>query len=299
MRVAVFYPDYVLASWSLSRGLADVFRRLGHDVLNCGIIPDPARPLHRDRYPRFEQLNALDRIIVSGPEHLRRYIRALYPAWDTLRPKVVGWLHETLRREDYGMLPLEELRRLCHCLVTPAYQDQEYGLAWLPFGVDPQMFNGDVEGPREHGPTFIGGLYTKRREALKRWGIGLRVANVGIQGTGGLLLTESARAYADALRNIKIFVNLPTLCDHVVLKVLESLACGCAVVTPLTTSGAAAENYRVFQHKVHLLYYEDDPRDCLRMTEDEAFRKAVAREGQREVIAKHDLCFRCQKLLEM
>jgi hypothetical protein len=300
MRIAVFYPDQILASWSLSRGLADTFRHMGHDVLDCGIVPSPSQPFRHDKYPRFEQLNHVDRIIVSAPEHMRWYIRALYPEWDQVKPKVVGWMHETVRREDYGILPLEEIRRFCHCLLTPAYQDQEYGLEWLPFGVDTRLFNGDVDGPREHGPTFIGWLYRKRQEALKRWDIPLRVGNFGVKGPDGAILhSDSARAYVAELRNTKVFVNLPTLCDHLVLKVLEALSCGCLVVTPITTSGAAMPNYQVFRHGIHLLYYQDEPRDCLRMAEDEAFRRSVAREGQSEVLEKHALHLRCQRMLEV
>ncbi len=261
MRIALFYPDSIYSAWSLSRGLLDELGRMGHEVIDCGMKPDLPLPHLSDRYPSFDELNGVDRIIVSGPEHLRGFITALYPTWDEIKPKVVGWLHETMSREDYGTLPVDAIKRFCPILFTPAHQDQQYGFPWLPFGVDTAVFHGEVNFPREHGTTFIGLMYAKRLDWLRRWGIVPRIVRAEVKGPDGVLPRETVHCYASELRQSRVLLNLPTLCDHLVTKVFEAMACGCAVVTPINLNTVGAENYSLFQNNVHLFYYEDDPRD--------------------------------------
>src|ERR1700692_1859036 len=104
MRIAVFYPAGNTA-WSITKGVRDTFSRMNHEVTDCG--SDYTGPLNHDL------------IFVSGPEYLCKSLRASYPQWDNFPMPKVGWLHETVEREDYstnsiavdGKLPIEELKR--------------------------------------------------------------------------------------------------------------------------------------------------------------------------------------------
>jgi hypothetical protein len=225
---------------------------------------------------------------------------ALYPKWHSLNTRVVGWMHETVRREDYGHLAIEEIKDFCDYLFTPACQDREFGLEWLPFGVDLAMFQGDVDDLRPHGATFVGLLYPKRQEALKRMQLsGLRMGKVEVRGIDGVLPRETARLYSHELRSMKILLNLPSLCDHLVTKIFEGMACGATVVTPRSLHSAGKENYQVFQHGVDLLYYEDSPKECLdELTANDERRRQIAREGQRYVRQRFDNKICCKRLLE-
>jgi hypothetical protein len=96
--------------------------------------------LDHESYPSSEQLRDLDGIVVSGPEHIRSQLLALYPGWRKIAVPKVAWMHETVTREDNGTLPVEEIRQLADTTFCPAFQDQKYGLRWLPFGVDIELF---------------------------------------------------------------------------------------------------------------------------------------------------------------
>jgi len=61
------------------------------------------------------------------------------------------------------------------------------------------------------------------------------VGNIQVHDLGGVRVRETALLYADNLRQIKVFVNLPTLSQLAVTKVYEALACGTFLITPAIT----------------------------------------------------------------
>lgn len=233
MKLAVFYPDSMYCAWSCGPGLVATLERMGHEVL--------AQPVDHSVAPcdyqgaQTDVLKSCDGIIVSCPEWLWKHIRSFYRSWNQIKVPKVGWLAETVEREDYGRLPIEEILRVCDTTFTPAIQDEKYGMKWLPFGVDTQVFNTEERCLRDIDTGFIGLLYPKRiafLEKLKAAGLNLRCGNVAVTGFEGFDQDASVRLYAKTLQRINVFVNLPTLSQLCVTKVTEAVACGCMVFTP-------------------------------------------------------------------
>lgn len=325
MRVACFYPLSIYSAWSVSIGLVDELRRMGHEVFDCPIVPDKKVPLSRSKYPA--ELKDFDLVLVSGPEHLKEFLEALYPNFGRAKARKVAWWHETVRRSDYGKLDYEKINAPYDKVFTPAKQDEEFGMAWLPFGVDLKMFSpgacsrclggGDDldsdekcsqcngtgqfigEHPyKEYGACFIGLLYPKRQEYLQKMGLSLTFGSVSVTGIGGVKHRETASLYASELQKMRVLVNLPSLCDHIVTKVFEAMACGTAVVTPVQTTSEGKDNYSLFQNGKHVLYYEENPRGLIESLLNEPdFRKQLATQGCKEVHEKHGLDKRCEVLL--
>jgi glycosyltransferase involved in cell wall biosynthesis len=263
------------------------------DVTKSGIDPR--------QYPSAEQLSEFDGILVSGPEHVRGHLLKLYPRWHKISVPKVSWMHETVEREDYGRMPLEEIREFANFTFCSAIQDEKYGLKWLPFGVDTEVFKPDWNQPKEYDAAFIGLIYPKRAaflETLKPFlkGITLKLGNVQVLDLSGVRIRESAELYADNLRKIKVFVNLPSLSELVVTKVYEALACGTFLITPTIPSQKNYDN--ILAH-----YYDPGKpgelaeriRFCL---ENEAQRVEATRACCEQVHRLDRLELRCEALLE-
>jgi hypothetical protein len=245
-------------------------------------------------------LRQFDGIVISGPEHMRPELMALYPDWNRISVPKVAWLHETVEREDYGSLPIESIKELADCTFTPAFQDRKFGMEWLPFGVDTQVFKPDWTVPKEFEAAFIGLMYPKRTRFMDALAphlgdLKIRHCNIQVTDLGGVRVRDTAALYAENLRRIKVFVNLPTLCQLAVTKVYEVLACGTFLITP-----AIAED-RNFEHVQAHFYVCDRPdqlgesiRFCL---EHEDERNAATRLCCEEIHKFHRLELRCEVLL--
>lgn len=271
MKIACIYPRSLFSAWSVSEGIVDTLRRMGHEPLNCG-IDQQAKQFKRSDYPSMDELNACDLIIVSGPEHIGKFVRAIYPEWDKVKTKKALWWHETIERADYGKLDVDGIKTLGDVFYTPAAQDEKFGLTWLPFGVDTEMFKpcwvydnvhfqqsadwkheacgeNHIFGPhhcpldrrfdsgkRDIDCAFIGLVYGPRQEFLKKLtphlgDIKLTIGNCQVQDLSGVNIRKSVELYASELRRCKVLMNLPSLCRHTVTKIFEGAACGALVLT--------------------------------------------------------------------
>jgi hypothetical protein len=209
---------------------------MGHEV-SAFPVDAASNTLNRFSYPTAEQLRTFDGIVLSGPEHIRTHLLALYPGWNRIKTPKVSWMHETVERADYGRLPIEAILQLAQKTFSPATQDEKYGMPWLPFGVDTEVFKPDWAVPKEFEVAFIGLVYPKRAEFLQKLvphlkGINLVRGNVQVLDLGGVRVRETAALYVDNLRRIKVFVNLPSLTEVAVTKIYEAQACGTFVITP-------------------------------------------------------------------
>jgi len=284
---------------------------MGHDVValpiqatsnapsreNCNVV---LNPVYRESFPTQEQLREFDGIIISGPEHIRPELMALYPDWNKIAVPKVSWMHETVEREDYGRLPIDAIRQLADVTFAPAVQDEKYGLRWLPFGVDTTVFKPDWNQKKLYDTAFIGLVYPKRAEFLEKLkphlrGINLLVGNIQVHDLSGVCVRETALLYADNLRKIKVFVNLPTLSQLAVTKVYEALACGTFLITPAITE------YKNFENLQAHFYDGNKPeklaesiRFCL---EQEEQRVEATRQCCEQVHQLHRLELRCEVLL--
>ncbi|HEY1464803.1 MAG TPA: glycosyltransferase [Terriglobales bacterium] len=299
MKLACFHPASVFCAWAVATGLVDTLNRMGHptdgfpvDVTKPGI--DPAK------YPTAEELKKYDGILISGPEHVRGHLLKLYPRWDKIRVPKVSWLHETVEREDYGRMPLADIRQFADFTFCAAVQDEKHGLTWLPFGVDTEVFKPDWGQKKEYEAAFIGLVYPKRAAFLETLKphlkeVSLLLGNVQVLDLGGVRIRETAILYAENLRKIKVFVNLPSLSELVVTKVYESLACGTFLITPAIASQKNYDN--ILAH-----YYDPaKPADlaerirfCLKNEEE---RQQAARTCCEQVHRLDRLELRCEVLL--
>ena len=239
MKIALFYPTQG-CPWSLRDGISNTLVRMGHEVTS-----DPV---------------SSDVMFVSGPEYLMPRLRLRFPLWDLMKIPKIGWMHETLHREDYttnfianrGMLPLGELKQFTPLLFTQASQDQAYGLRWVPCGVDTEMFYPRKFHPEEttknDGIIYTGALYKKRRDFLR--------VNPGIKYQAAYREPVSDLDYAALLSRATAVLNLPSLSAMSTAKVFEVLASKTALITPIMYG---PENYALFEHGKHLLYYTDNP----------------------------------------
>ncbi len=299
MKLACFYPASVYCAWCVSTGLVDTLRRLGHEVAALPVDHTQTQ-LNLGSYPARAQLEKFDGIVLSGPEHLRGHILALYPEWCKLSVPKVSWMHETVEREDYGRLPIEAIQRLADTTFCPAAQDERYGLRWLPFGVDTEVFKPNWNQTKTYQAAFIGLIYPKRAEFLKKViphlkGINFMIGNVQVQDLGGICVHETAALYADNLRRIKVFVNLPTLSQLAVTKVYEVLACGTFLITPRIAEARNFDNLQAhFYDPSKPESLAESIRFCL---QEEEQRIAATRVCCQQVHGLHRLELRCQTLL--
>ena len=90
MKIAAFYPPGS-AAWSVSLGIPVVLSRMGHQVIDVGEGQSPPHDVLEDQ----------DVLFVGGPEYRYGAIRAQVPHWDSIKKPKIGWLHETVYREDY------------------------------------------------------------------------------------------------------------------------------------------------------------------------------------------------------
>lgn len=335
MKIAVLYPNNPLCSWNMARGLVNTLRRMGHEPLS---IPMPtARETSETQLAMFhksvtslEVIKRCDLAIVSGPEHIGPWIDAAWGIyeWKNLGIPRAAWLHESLFREDQN-IDFDAIKNFADEWFVPAMQDVEYldqecfakGLAhWLPFGVDTEVFRAcpecDSTKPHDHWfrrqqdipIAFLGLMYPKRQiflQALSRHDHPpLKIAQVAVQDLDGYNYEKSVELYAQSLRRIKVFFNLPAMSRLLVGKVYEALACGTFLLTPmLPPEGGVSKNMLPFNSPEHLIYYRSSNlgyvaqllREWSSSEKDEE-RERIAEAGCREVHEKHSLAVRFEQM---
>jgi|HubBroStandDraft_6_1064221.scaffolds.fasta_scaffold00134_35 hypothetical protein len=250
VKIAAFYSDSPFAGWVQCEGFAEVLARMGHEVTAIGVPPvTQVTQAMADKVNK--PIDDCDMVIVSGPEHLRKWIQHFYPGWAKLKCPKVGWYHESFVREDYS-LEYANFERMFDFHFFPDRADAEkYKGTFLPLGVDYEMFNpavGCTYPERDIEVGFIGLMYPKRQRFVEeltphlgdikidyRTGCqserGL-IPAIGVWDFEGLNIRRSMLLLAETYRRIKVFVTFPSLSNVLVAKVLESLACGCELVAP-------------------------------------------------------------------
>lgn len=324
-RIACFYPGWMPSAWSCSYGIPRTLKRMGHEVVDAPLPMDDIRReeaaseaekrrprLRRGDLPKSEALRDCDLIIVSGTEHIGPYIDSLYPDWSEIKVKKASLLHESCDREDYPaalMGQIERVKRLSDVVYCPAVQDEKYGFKYLPFGVDTDIFKPDILAldanyqvvsgnmpPKKYDLAFIGWMYGKRKEFVQKLmpllDTTICYGKVQVEDLGGVKILETAELYAQNLREIKVFVNLPTLSQLVVTKVYEVMACGTYLLTPACDPKYAA-NWDGWPDDVPDIYTDDNfsgtAERIKKAISDDSWREETARKGCEEVHAKHRL----------
>lgn len=247
LKIAAFYSDSPFAGWVQAEGFCDVLKRMGHDVVGIGV--PPITKVTKEQAERVNKpIGDCDLVIVSGPEHLKRWIKCFYPDWDKLKMPRVGWYHESFVREDYS-LNFEDYKGMFDFHFFPDRADAEkYGHPWLPLGVDTGMFYPPDKENRDIEVAFIGLMYPKRARFVEELtpyldGINIRymvgcqserglIPAIGAWDADGLNVRKSMHLLRETYQRIKVFVTFPSVSNVLVAKTLESVACGCALVCP-------------------------------------------------------------------
>jgi hypothetical protein len=157
-----------------------------------------------------------------------------------------------------------------------------------------------------HG--FIGLMYPTREAWLGRLrphlhDVALMAGQVHVQDFDGYPWLENVQRLAANYRRIAVFLNLPTLSQLLVTKVYEVMACGTFLMTPFIEDDGEP-NCDQFVHGQHLAYYRqgDFPRIrdlAFRFGREDEAREEIARAGCVEVLKKHSLTARMEKVLEV
>lgn len=348
MKICVIFCGSITAGWSAGDGLANAFRKAGHQVL----------PIPRGRQDcpllTVAALNVADLIIVSGPEHIfKTHVKGgepngyslteneltIYEWKHEVKPPKIFMYHESNHREDQTF-GFEDFLSYGDYHFFPAAQDaerydQEHFAKdrsfWLPFGVDTEVFKplachncrggvtkvacplclgtGAERSPKDIDAGFVGLLYPKRQQFLQSLSHHMKqgrdpwlvVGNVQIMDMDGPAWTDQALRLAMNYRRIKVFMNMPAYSELLVSKIVEIMACGTFVLTPML-EGAAEPNCALFQHAKDLVYYHPTNLPFVVQTvrefvERDEMRERIALAGMSKVIEKYSLKVQVPQIL--
>ena len=224
---------------------------MGHDVVEIAV--PPVKSIGKAKADAINKpIEDCDAAIVSGPEHLERWIKTFYPHWDSYSFPKIAWYHESFIREDYSLDFSDYERRYTHHFFPDARDAEKFKGEHLSLGIDTDIFHDLRTQPRDVEVAFIGLLYEKRARFLEEvkphlGDIKVRVAsgNVLVQDLDGINVEKSTELLADQYRRIQVFVTFPSLSNVLVAKVLETMACGCTLVAP--TQPVHLEKYYAYE----------------------------------------------------
>jgi hypothetical protein len=282
-RIVVFHNTaHVGSAWCCAEGISSVLREMGYVVTDGGNPSLTGLP--------EQQLVDADFIILGAPEWFAAALQDRYGSlWGSLRAPKAAWYAESFERDDRSF-DFAPMMNLADRHYFPAIQDAKaFGGAWLPFGVDLTVFR-PMETPQRYDAAFLGSLYPKRLDFIRRVDYPL-ARMVSVEGSTA---RQSFEMLAEAYCSTKIFVNLPAYSRLVVTKVTEVMACGTMLITPRLDHPSASGNMHPFKDRKHLVYYDPDAPTQIGSLVGyylghPAERQRIARAGRREVVRRHSL----------
>lgn len=317
MKICLFYPENVFASWYACGGYVSCLRRMGHEVLN---VPFPGNCYQKNsaqiqdiKYPLFHDINSCDVVILAYLEHIHGWLETIYgiESWEKhIEVPVIARFDESFDRTDLGLPSLwNYLKRWAKYYSFPAIQDAEqFGGDWLPYGADTDIFTpypGFLQKEKAYRLAFIGTMYLKRTDYARNLLLYLKVPfnhnTVLIQDLSGFRFRDQTELLAENYRQIKVFFCLPPMSNLLVCKVFEAMACGAFMMFP-RLQGKAAKNLEIFEDKKHLVYYElgnfkENVDQIHYWIENQHEREAIASNGCEEVLTEYTLERMFEKLL--
>ncbi|RAI55357.1 glycosyltransferase [Roseicella frigidaeris] len=290
-KVAVFHcTARVGSAWCCAEGLSVTLAAMGYQVMDCGHPGAGGPPI--------EALRGADLILLGAVEWYGELLERRYGAdWAALPMPKLAWYAESAHRDDRDF-PFARYRALADRHYFPAAQDaEEFGGTWLPFGADAVLF-APRPVPKRHDAAFLGSLYPKRQEFLRRLGLPLTpMAPVADPDP-----IRSFARLAEAYCSTRIFVNLPALSRLLVTKVTEVMACGTLLLTPAMDHPSGLANMAQFEDGRHLVYYPPDRPERLRALIAHFLARpeeagAIAAAGRAEILRAHSLEARLRRLI--
>lgn len=158
---------------------------------------------------------------------------------------------------------------------------------WLPLGCNPKLHR-KLDLEKRYDVSFVGSLYPDRVAFLER----LRKR----------FSVHYEQTYTEAMVRVfnesKIVLNLPIggfKSANIPHRIFEALACGSLLFT-----NELPYDSRLFRGGEHLVYYkEENIEDLLaHYLEHEEEREAIAEAGRKEVLARHTVRHRLERIME-
>jgi hypothetical protein len=318
VKIALFQPKSLFASWFSVGGYVSALTRMGHQVTEFAFpgnhVSNEALAQVRPEMPTIGQLNEQFDVVLSAyHEYTQPWLSALFrhEQWKRLTIPVIARFDESMDREDLLLSRrIDELKSWADYFSFPAVQDAEkYGGRWVPYGSDLQMFGPGVFAGRASFPVsgeekkydvaFIGSMYPQRKAYFDQLmtqfpqGYKFHVGNVLCQDLSGLLFKQSMELLAANYRQIKVFFCLPPMSRLIVQKVLDIMACGTMVMYP-RLPGAAAKNLTQFDEGQEIVYYDpgnmiDNGKQIWQYLEDKTGRESIAAAGHLRVVKDYTI----------
>jgi hypothetical protein len=309
MKIALFYPRNIYASWYALGGYVEALTRMGHEVLDAPVPGNVIVP--GVQHPTIDALNSCDAILSMYHEYMQPWLEAFYglETWSKLKPPVIARFDESFDRNDL-LLPHRwpQLKEWAKYYFFPAHQDaKRFGGEFLPYGADTTMFHSPETAEKKYEIGFVGSMYPLRMSYLDQLSQSLpdtltfQYGQAIVQDLSGFRAVDSTNLLAKSYSEVKIFFCLPPMSRLLVCKLFEVMSCGTFMMYP-KLPGDARRNNEVFEDGKHLVYYAHgrtlDNADQIKywLTHDEE-REAIARAGQEFVHANFTLEQMLEKLL--
>lgn len=277
---------------------AGPLRRLGHRVTVCGRDPS-AEVKVRDPDPDWRSLagtaeaRGVEAVLVTDDIGSRKLPCGL---WKADMPTAFYGLDSPLNRfwqEPYARL--FDLAWLDQPDEAARLAAGHPACSWLPVGIDPALYQGSGQGPRQAGVCFVGvrndAVRPKRDAVLKRVAAAAPLLAAGQRGAGWVSPQEAAALYRahDVSLNENLFPGVTT-------RPLEIMAAGGC----LLTEAAAGAMDRFFQHYEHCAYYDSSSLEHVleELLRDQGLRGRLAANGREAVLAGHTLDNRARVMAE-
>lgn len=171
---------------------------------------------------------------------------------------------------------------------------QHPGAGWLPVGIDPSLYQGDIPDMQTPGVCFVGvvneAVRPKRSALLAKVD---KIAPLTVRGgrkDQWFPTLDSARLY----RSHQVMLN-ENLFNGVTTRPLEGMASGACVLS----EAAPGAMDRLFKDGEHLLFFGplDLEQKLKFLLGDDGLRRRLAEAGREEVLGRHTLTHRAQELV--
>jgi hypothetical protein len=254
--------------------------------VNGRVVPRPIgfRP---PGFLDFKSLEACDRVIVCAAEYCEPYLREFYVSnWDRLHKQAIMVESTDRKMPDYS--------RFYDISFWPDHTDVLGARdRLLPSFIDTDMFCPDHNRSKTIDVGFMGTLYAKREKFLSSVQTPIVCGQVSAFNMHGEAHEAWTQLYVDALRSMRIHVDLPSNNPMPTSRPLETLAAGTCLVTWAKLPEPLVEGYHYMRYTdaedldrilEHLLDYPDVVEAMARRGRNRAKLCFSALDGWRKVL---------------
>lgn len=284
MRIATYYPTHLGRNDGSPLYYTHILRNMGHEVVH--LSSEKTKDL--DKFGKFDLHlwvdwgeDALKNILGFEPMSLQDLHPSVYVTSDTH----LGYEYRLQKAKEFDYVLCNQ-KRAVEEFVRDGIDPKK--VFWHPHAVEPLAYPNHPVAIRKYDIGFVGFVtFEKRAKMLDR--ILREFPNFWY---GQRLFEEAARMY----RKSRIVFNTAAD-DDVNMRVFETLATGSFLLTEyVPTLG------ELFADKKHLVWYHnmDEAVELAKYyLEHEYEREQIAKNGMKEVLAKHTYEHRAERILEI